>query len=154
MILLAETSVSSFDAQSVIWMAVATFGAGLLAVLTKILSAWGDAQIAKLKNDDLRGKVTLAKNEIGDVVYMISQVLVPEVKAAAADGRVTPEEREKLQRRAIELARERFSPEFWNSLMEHLGVPVAGLDEWILGQVESRVFRMKMDIGGHPGEQS
>lgn len=146
MTILAETTASSFDAQTIIWMAVATFGAGVLAIATKILSAWGDAQIAKIKNDDLRGKVSLAKDEIGDVVYMISQVLVPEVKAAAADGKVSPAERDKLRARALELAHERFSPEFWDDLTKHLGVP--SLDEWILGQVESRVFRMNMERQG------
>jgi hypothetical protein len=144
MTLLAEAT-TSLDAQSIFWMAVATFGSALLAVATKILNSWGDAQVAKIKNDDLRGKVTLAKTEIGDVVYMISQVLVPEVKKAAEDGKVSPEEREKLRKRAVELARERFSPEFWKELMAHLGVE--NLDEWIIGQVESRVFRMKMDRG-------
>lgn len=152
MTILAEATAAGLDAQSIFWMAVATFGAGLLAVVTKILTAWGDAQVAKIKNDDLRGKVTLAKNEIGDVVYMISQVLVPEVKKAAEDGKVSPEEREKLRARAVELARERFSPDFWKELMTHLGVE--NLDEWIIGQVESRVFRMKMDRGEPSADES
>jgi len=153
MTLLAEATSTSLNAQQIFWMAAATFGAGLLALLTKIASAWGDAQISKIKNDSLRGSVTLAKNEIGDVVYMISQVLVPEVKAAAADGKVSAEEREKLQAKAISLTRERFSPEFWEGLVKQLGIPGNSLDEWILGQVESRVFRMRMDLGGHPGDE-
>jgi len=151
MTLLAEAT--SLDAQQIFWMAAATFGAGLLTLLTKIASAWGDAQIDKIKSESLRGQVTLAKNEIGDVVYMISQVLVPEVKAAAQDGKVSAEEREKLQAKAISLTRERFSPEFWAGLVKQLGIPTDGLDEWILGQVESRVFRMRMDIGAHPGDE-
>lgn len=145
--LLSEATTALSDPTTIFWMAVGTLITGMVGMATKLLAAWTDAQVAKIKNENLRGKVQLAKDEIGSVVYAISQTMVPEIRDAAADGKITPEERQKLLDAAVSMAKARFSAEFWTDLAGELELSQDELGRWLVDQVEARVFQMKMQRG-------
>lgn len=105
------------------------------------LNAWADAQIGKIKDEKVAEKVRLARDAIGDAVHHVSQTLAPELKAASADGKITPEERESLRQLALSKTKSSFNKQFWSDMANDLGVDE--LDEWILDRVEAEVFRMK-----------
>lgn len=145
-----STTVPTMD---IVWAAIAGLVVTILGVGATVVKAWGDQLVDKIKNDKVRDKVHIAKDEIGSVVFMISQTLVPAVRKAAADGRIDERERKQLRQVALEEAQARFSDEWWDNLMGELGIPKGRRAEWILGQVEAWVFRMKMqrDTGADPG---
>ena len=124
----------------------------LYAVLALIITALGglavskinsftDAQIDKIKDDKVRDRVRLARDAVMDAVHHVSQTLAPELKAAAADGKITVEEREQLRQLALSKTKESFSKQFWLDLKDDLELDE--IDSWILDRVEAEVFRMK-----------
>lgn len=105
------------------------------------LKAFTDAQIDKIKNEKVADKVRLARDAVADAVHHVSQTLMPELKAASADGKITVEERERLRQLALEKTKGSFSEQFWIDLTRDLELDE--VDDWILDRVEAEVFRMK-----------
>lgn len=129
---------------------LATLVAGLLFLLpvlfrlaARLVEKVGDAWIDKIGDDRTRTRVELAKGEILTAVGMVGQTLAPEYRAAAADGKITEEERAHLRQTALTEAKRRFGPSFWTDLMKRLELPPSEQDAWILAQVEAYVFQSK-----------
>lgn len=119
----------------------------LFRLVSRLVNNVGNAWIDKIQDDRTRSRVVLAKDEIGTAVEMISQTLLPAIRQATADGKVTPEEGKRLRDLALAEAKNRLGLEFWHDLMQRMGLPVEKLDEWILAQVEAHVFRHKQANG-------
>lgn len=131
-----------------------TLGAMLLRlgyVLKAKFDAWADAQIAKIESDVGQAAVRATKEEAEDIVLELSQTMVPEIRKAAADGRISPEERENLRKKALEILKKRTDLETLAKALDARGFPVGELDDWLLGLIESRVLKMKM-LRGDAGE--
>jgi len=129
-------------------IAAVAIGLGLLLtvafrLLSRLLDSVGSAWIDKLDDDRTRTRVNLAKDGIKTASQLVAQTIVPEVRAAAADGKIDPEERAHILRTAIGEAKRRFGIAFWTDLMERLGLPTTDVDAWIAGQLESYVFESK-----------
>lgn len=129
---------------------LAALAAGLFIVvpvifrlLSRMLEKVGDAWIDKIGDDRTRTRVELAKGEILTAVGLVGQTLAPEFRAAAADGKITDEERAHLRQTALTEAKRRFGPSFWTDLMQRLELPATDVDAWILAQVEAYVFQSK-----------
>jgi len=107
-------------------------------------SAWSNAQIEKVKNEGTREKLTTANEELQHIVWEISQVMVPHLREAAADGKITQQERERLRDRAWTTFEARFTVEWLEDFMQRMGFDRERLKDWVLSKVESFVFEMKL----------
>ncbi len=134
-----------------LWIALATFGVGLLAVASRVVKAWGDRLVDRLtqriEDEGLRSKVELARTEIGSAVDMISQTAVRALKEASKDGKLTPDEAKEAMAMTVAETRRRFSQEFWVGLMEKLELDEEGIEDWIRAQAEAYIYRSKGAAG-------
>lgn len=112
-----------------------------------LLQAWIDAQIGKIEDEKTRERVSIARDQVESAVYSVSQTMVPKVREAAEDGKITPEERQKLLDEAREKTMGAFDADFWEDLADRLGLNEENLKRWLEDEIEARVFRMKMARG-------
>lgn len=131
------------DPKTILFYALITFAVTALGVLGKIAVGLGNALLKKLNQEALTVKVGVAAEQLGVVVDMIKQTVLPELEIAAEDGRIDDKERAHLRDLALGEAKRRLGPDFWRDLFKQLGVPEQDRDAWILGQVEALVLRAK-----------
>lgn len=127
--------------------ALLTFLIFALRAMKPLLQEWIAATVEKIKDERVRERVHLVREQVETAVYNVSQTLVPKVKEAAADGKVTPEERKNLLKAAQDDILDAFDQDFWDDFMEQQGFTEGALRKWLTSEVEARVFRMKMERG-------
>lgn len=148
------------EAMPYVWTAIAAFGTWLIRVaakvapdVLKIAETWVTNWIQEIQSKQVRDMLALAKEEVRDVVHSVSQTMVPEIREAAEDGKISPEERQRIMVHVVSRVRERLGNEWWQRFAEQaLGesakegeaparTPLAR-DRWIEEQAEAEVFRM------------
>jgi hypothetical protein len=148
------------DVMPYVWTALAAFGAWFVRVAAKvapsilqIAETWVTNWIREVENKQVRDMLNLAKEEVRDVVHSVSQTMVPEIRAAAEDGKISQDERQKLMVHVVGRVRERLGQDWWHRFSETaLGESAregeepartaSARDRWIAEQAEAEVFRM------------
>lgn len=118
----------------------------VFGVLTLVIRTLGKTWTSKIEDDSLRERVQMATTAVESAVYEVSQVLVPQVREAAADGKIDDVEREKLREAALKATRRSFSAAFWLRLQDDLDLNEKELTDWLVGKIEAKVFSMKKDV--------
>ena len=132
----------AMDHQEII---ITLIGLGLAALSTavgvgiKVFKAYGDAWVTKIK-------VSTVNDEMFSVVGEVSQTLVPEIRKASADGKISQEEREHLRQVCVKKFQDRFGKEWIDDLKRRLGMGGEQFEDWLLGKVEAHVWRQKMEM--------
>lgn len=118
-----------------------TIAAGLITIVGALVS-WGVAELtryirAHTKNEHARA----AMHEVGELAESVVRNLEQEFKRAGADGKLTPEEIQAIKRTACE----RTMKAIPGVTQKALNMGVGALVEYIGGQVESKVFKVKAE---------
>lgn len=132
-------------ALTLVGLALRTLGPQLVELASRWLERKGaelSARTDAIEDERTRGMVNAAKEAVFDAVRSVSQDMVPKIRAAAqSGGGIDAKEREGLRQEALARTKKAFGPPFWKDLGERMGVDE--LDEWLLDQVETHVFKMK-----------
>lgn len=139
----AAAAAADGDWQAYLYATLASLVVGALGWLSKLASAWVQARIERVKNESLRERLQVAHDQAEVVVAMVNQTMRPRVIEAAADGKITAEEAEKLLAVGRGELKARMGPDWWRSLMGELGVENGGLDGWLDTLIEASIFRAK-----------
>lgn len=120
----------------------------LATVLLGVLVAYATRFLQKkIHNDYADGVVGRALAELEASVKAVGQTYVSSIKAASADGVLTPEEKRIARDMAIAKAKENIGPEGLRKLARILGVD---LDKWLETHLEKHVAENKDGIGTVP----
>lgn len=107
-----------------------TFAGGLLATLI----------LKQLREGTAKTIVSRALTEVGDAVLAVSQTYVSALKAAAADGKLTAEEKAEAKAKAIAIVKQNLGMAGLKKLAKILGVDVDG---WLGNKIEAAVGAAK-----------
>lgn len=122
----------------------------LFWVLTALGGMTARLVLAHVKNATVNGVVGRALSEIGDAVLLVGHTYVDDLKAASADGSLTPEEAARAKSDAIDVAKKNIGAAGLAKLAKVLGVD--DLDHWLETKVESAVATVnKTGISTSPG---
>lgn len=112
--------------------------AGVLASLGMLARKW---IASKIKNDGDRVIFEKAADFIGTEVQAIEQAVVPEIKAAMSDGKVTPEEATRIRNMAIDRVKQNLGADGVQRLTDALGERPVG--DYLVSLLESKVLKNK-----------
>jgi hypothetical protein len=121
----------------------------LLAALTWLAAKAAQFIHAKVKNEYLRGVLVRLDDAVLAAVREVHQVTVEELKAASADGRLTPEERARVRARAIETVRTHLGTRGLGELAKVLGLDDGGIEKLLATRVEAAVHDLKRARANH-----
>lgn len=132
----------------------ADLGIKLLEVLSPILMAaltWVAAKVAqlisaKVKAEWLRGVLVRLDDAVLNAVREVQQVVVNEIKAGRADGRLTAEERAQVKARAIESIRSHLGLRGLGELARVLGLEDGCLEKLLSTRVEAAVHDLRRSM--------
>jgi hypothetical protein len=96
---------------------------------------------AKIKDQNLKQAATTAEDCITTAVLEIAQTTVDDLKEAAADGKLTDEEKEQVKAAAFSRAKELISTDVFSALDSITG----NVDEWIKSKIEAAVKKLAVD---------
>lgn len=122
---------------------IAILGTVLTAVaaaLGKKLHEWLEAHV---QNAKLRSALERTAAFVGAEVKAISQTLVPAIKAAAADGKISPEEAKGLRDKALEGVKGHFGPDGLKELGQTMGITPEKVEAFLVSQIEASVAGQK-----------
>lgn len=117
--------------------------------LLGILASWASIELAKFikaktKNEALAGALVRLNDVVFTVVKSLNQTVVDGLKAANADGRVTPEEVAKIKADALALVKSHIGPKGLDELLYVFGLKdEAALDKFVSDKVEAAVGDVK-----------
>jgi hypothetical protein len=128
-----------------------------LQILSPVLLAgltWLAARVAalirvRIESEYLRGALIRLDDAILTATKELQQTVVAEVKAAAADGKITPAERERIKRTAVTNAKSHLGPRGIAEIARVLGLPNGALDDLIGSKVEAAVHDLRLAANGH-----
>lgn len=141
----------------------AEFGLKILEVLSPVLLAaltWLAAKVAqlihaKVKNEYLRGVLVRLDDAVLVAVREVHQVTVEELKAASADGKLTPDERARVKQVAVDAVKSHLGKRGLAELAKVLGLGDGLIDKLLGTRVEAAVHDLKQaranPIGGVSG---
>jgi hypothetical protein len=115
----------------------------ILAILAWLSTKLAQLIGAKVKNEYLRGVLARLDDAVFAAVRDVHQVLVEELKAASADGRLTPEERARAKKMAIDKARSYLGTKGLAELCKVLGLDAEGIENLLGTRVEATVHDLK-----------
>lgn len=115
----------------------------LLAALTWAAAQAAQLITAKVRGEYLRGVLLRLDDAVLAAVREVHQVTVEELKAASADGRLTPEERVRAKARAIETVRTHLGAKGVAELAKILGLDDGGLEKVLSTRIEAAVHDLK-----------
>lgn len=115
----------------------------LLAALTWAAAKAAQLINAKVRGEYLRGVLLRLDDAVLAAVREVHQVTVEELKAASADGRLTPEERAKVKAKAIETVRTHLGTKGIAELAKVLGLDDGGLEKVLSTRIEAAVHDLK-----------
>lgn len=130
---------------------LATILTALIPVLTTVLTGaltWALARLsswitAKTKNEAAAGVIVRLNDAAINAVKFVEQTIVADLKEAAKDGEVTPEELARAKRRAIEAARAKLGPKGLAELLKVSGAAPADVDRLIGDQIEAAIHDLR-----------
>lgn len=115
----------------------------LLAALTWAAAKAAQLIHAKVRAEYLRGVLLRLDDAVLAAVRDVHQVTVEELKAASADGRLTPEERAAVKAKAIEIVRTHLGAKGVTELAKVLGLDDGGLEKVLSTRIEAAVHDLK-----------
>jgi hypothetical protein len=131
----------------------------LLAALTWVSAKVAQLISAKVKNEYLRGVLGRLDDAVLAAVREVQQVTVDAIKAASADGKLTPEERARVKQVAIDAVKSHLGAKGLAELARILGLEDGAIDKLLSTRVEAAVHDLKVarakvnGVSGTIGEQ-
>jgi hypothetical protein len=116
----------------------------LLAALTWTAARGAQLITAMVKNEYLRGVLVRVDTAILAVVREIQQVTVDTIKAARADGKLTPEERAGIQKAALDAVKSYLGPKGLAEITRIFGLDTLGVERFLTTRVEAAVHDLKL----------
>lgn len=120
--------------------AVQAMVALLVPILGALLAQW---LRSKLKTDRARELFDRVQQFVETEVRALAQSTLPEVRAALADGKITPEEASRLRGLVIDRVRTTLGVDSLRALKALLGD--RDVDSYLASLIESEVLRVKTD---------
>jgi hypothetical protein len=99
---------------------------------------------AKVKNEYLRGALARLDAHVFDVVKELQQVEVAQLKEALADGVLSPEEKARLKKTALDKLKSYLGAKGLCELSEVLGFNEGALESFLGTKVESAVHDLRL----------
>jgi hypothetical protein len=115
----------------------------LIATLTWLATKLAQLIQARVKNEYLRGVLLRLDDTVLTVVREIHQVSVEALKAAAPDGKLTPEVKAMVKRSALDAIKKHIGPKGLGQLARVLGIDGEAVDKLIGTRVEAAVHDLK-----------
>jgi hypothetical protein len=128
-----ELGLKIFEALSPLLLAALTWAAAKLAQYIQ----------AKVKSEYLRGVLVRLDDAVLAAVREIQQVTVEAIKAASADGKLTPEERAKVKQAAIDSVKSHLGTKGLAELAKILGLEGGAIEKLLSTRVEAAVHDLK-----------
>lgn len=128
------------------WLTLLVFVlAPIFVALLLLLSARIErAILAHVRQTELRNFMLRLNDAVFDAVGLIQQTVVVELKEAAKDGRLTPEERQRVAGMAVNRARELLGAEGVRRAREVLGTDDGGIERILVAKIERAVAALKV----------
>lgn len=120
----------------------------LLAALTWVAAKVAQFINAKVKNEYLRGALVRLDDAVLAAVREVQQVTVEAIKAASADGKMTPEERTQVKKAAIDAAKAHLGAKGLAELMKVLGLSGDAVEKLLSTRVEAAVYDLRRSREG------
>jgi hypothetical protein len=120
----------------------------IAATLLTALVSWGLTELAKYvrsrtKNEAVNGALQRICHMADTTVAELNQTVADGLRAAAADGKITPDERAALKAQAVGLVQSRLAPE----VIKAAAQGVTDITEFISARIERSVWEQKNVIG-------
>ena len=115
----------------------------LLAGLTWLATRLAALIRLRIENEYLRGVLVRLDDAVLTATKELEQTVVAEIKAAAADGKISPAERERIKRTAITNVKSYIGPRGIAEVGRVLGLPDAALDCLITSKLEAAVHDLR-----------
>ena len=115
----------------------------LLAALTWVAAKVAQLISAKVKHEWLRGVLIRLDDAVLNATREVQQVVVNEIKAGRADGKLTAEERAQVKARAIESIRSHLGMKGLTELARVLGLEDGCLEKLLSTRVEAAVHDLR-----------
>jgi hypothetical protein len=127
-------------------IAVGVFQIGspvLIAILSWLATKLAQLIQARVKNEYLRGVLVRLDDTVLTVVREIQQVSVDTIKAAAPDGKLTPDVKATLKQAAVGAIKQHLGSQGVADVARVLGIDGDGVDRLIGTRVEATVHDLK-----------
>jgi len=134
------------DIQQILLTSLAAIVTALVGAAVAFIKAYTKKMISRIDDEELREKISVASEEMFSAFAEISQTMVPEVRKAAADGKIDANEREGLRKAALAKFKNRYSQKRLDDLRARLGLDEVQFEDWLIGLLESHVLRHKMEM--------
>lgn len=131
------------DATSIGWKVFQILSPVLLAGLSWLSVKAAQLISAKVKNEYLKGVLVRLDDAVLVAVREVQQVTVDALKAASADGRLTPDERTKVKQAAIDSIKSHLGTKGIAEVARVLGLEDGAVDKLLSTRVEAAVHDLK-----------
>jgi hypothetical protein len=131
------------DASALGWKALEVLSPLLIAGLSWLALKATQLITAKVKNEYLRGVLVRLDDAVLVAVREVQQVTVDGLKAASADGQLTPEERAKVKETALSTIKSHLGAKGLAEVANILGLENGTLDKLLSTRVEAAVHDLK-----------
>ena len=131
------------DANSIGWKVFQILSPVLLAGLSWLSVKAAQLISAKVKNEYLRGVLVRMDDAVLAAVREVQQVTVDSLKAASADGQLTPDERAKVKQAAIDSIKSHLGMKGISEAAKILGLEDGAIDKLLSTRVEAAVHDLK-----------
>jgi len=124
----------------------------LLAALTWVAAKVAQLINAKVKNEYLRGTLVRLDDAVLAAVREVQQVTVEAIKAASADGKLTPDEKAQVKAKAVEAVKAHLGMKGLGELAKVLGLSGDAVEKMLSTRIEAAVHDLKRTrMNGAPG---
>jgi hypothetical protein len=131
------------DATSIGWKVFQLLSPVLLAGLSWLSVKAAQLITAKVKNEYLKGVLVRLDDAVFAAVREVQQMTVDSLKAASADGQLTPDERAKVKQAAIDSIKSHLGAKGIGEIASILGLEDGAIDKLLSTRVEAAVHDLK-----------
>lgn len=131
------------DANTIGWKVFQLLSPVLLAGLSWLSVKAAQLISANVKNEYLRGVLVRLDDAVVAAVREVQQVTVDALKAASADGQLTPDERAKVKQAAIDSVKSHLGTKGIGEIASILGLEDGAIDKLLSTRVEAAVHDLK-----------
>ncbi len=131
------------DANTVGWKVFQLLSPVLLAGLSWLSVKAAQLISAKVKNEYLKGVMVRLDDAVFAAVREVQQVTVDSLKAASADGQLTPDERAKVKQAAIDTIKSHLGAKGIAEVANILGLENGAIEKLLSTRVEAAVHDLK-----------
>lgn len=131
------------DANTIGWKVFEVLSPVLLAGLSWLSVKAAQLITAKVKNEYLRGVLVRLDDAVFAGVREVQQVTVDSLKAASADGQLTPDERAKVKQAAIDSVKAHLGMKGIGEAAKVLGLEDGAIDKLLSTRVEAAVHDLR-----------